>query len=199
MAAPLNTGIRNKILDAATQLLQTESFEDLSLARIARAASISKGTLYYYYSNKDDILFDVANRYLTGMMDELLAWVDNPQKDTSLPRLMKYTLARGTADAFGNLRLYLIGAGVSGHDALRRRYIERYAQFHETLADRIAQRAPGADASYAAWLLLTVMDGVLVQKRLENPAFAEDDFTAHTMQLLTEWCLHPPAVGTGKA
>ena len=49
---------------------------------------MSKGTLYYYYSSKDDILFDVADRYLNGLLDEFLAWADNPAKNTGLPRLL---------------------------------------------------------------------------------------------------------------
>lgn len=188
MAAPRNTDIKNQILNATATLLQNSAFDTITLANIAQSAHISKGTLYYYYSNKDDILFDIADRYLDVLATDLLTWVDNEQKDTSLPRLIKYVLERGTAREFGNLRLYLIGAGVSGHDALRVRYIERYERFHEILTQKIAARSTGVDAAYFTWLLFTIMDGILVQEQLDNPNFEIAPFIHKTADHLTALC-----------
>lgn len=191
MAAPLKTDTRDAILNAATALLGEHTFDTVTLALIAREAGISKGTLYYYYSSKEDILFDLTDRYLDTLARDLLEWVDNAEKDTSLPRLIYYVLERGAASTYGNLRLYLIGAGVSGRDALRKRYVERYAEFHRTLAEKIAERAPAAETDYIAWLLLTVMDGVLVQRQLENPVFDPERFLHKTAAVTTALCGEP--------
>ena len=66
MAAPRNDNVKEKILDAATGLLDTQTFADISLAEIAAAAGVSKGTLYYYYKNKTDILFDRCRKGRKG-------------------------------------------------------------------------------------------------------------------------------------
>lgn len=184
MAAPRNEDIRTRILDSTAELLRQTDFEKISLAKISESAGVSKGTIYYYYSNKDDILFDVADRYLSSLMDELLTWVDDRSKDTSLTRLLGFVMERGMGDAFGNLRLYLIGASVSGHDALRERYVALYAQFQRTLASRLAQRAPDADADFLAWLVLVITDGLLIQKQLDSPAFAGEEFRKKAAGLL---------------
>ena len=92
MAAPLGTQIRERILESAAALMEERSFFDISLADIARAARISKGTLYYYYNSRDAILFDLTDRYLQKLSDDLLAWVDNEEKDTSLPFKRSATL-----------------------------------------------------------------------------------------------------------
>ena len=47
MAAPRKDNIKEKILQATTELLKTTALADISLAEIAAAAGISKGTLYY--------------------------------------------------------------------------------------------------------------------------------------------------------
>ncbi len=184
MAAPKNANIRELILNVTSELLKEMNFDSISLAQIAKAAGVSKGTVYYYYSNKDDILFDVADRYLRGLMQELLDWVDNREKDTSLNRLLSFVLERGMGDEFGNLRLYLIGASVSGHEALRERYVHLYAQFQSTLATRLRQRAPEADADYIAWLVLVITDGLLIQKQLNSSAFNTGEFLKKTTELL---------------
>ena len=167
MAAPLGTQIRERILESAAALMEERSFFDISLADIARAARISKGTLYYYYNSRDAILFDLTDRYLQKLSDDLLAWVDNEEKDTSL-------------------RLFLIAEAVSGKGDVRDKLLEKYAHFKNVLAQKIAARKPGADGEYLAWLTLTVMDGMLVQSQLKNPALDTDAFIEATARLITE-------------
>lgn len=185
MAAPLNTNVKNRILGATAALLSEKAFSEISLSDIAAHSGISKGTLYYYYNNKDDILFDVASEYLDRLAESLNEWTSDKQKDTSLPRLFNYTLERGAFDESGALRLYLIGAAVSGHSALRERLVERYIAFKDALRERIIERAPGSDGEYTAWALLTLMDGILVQSQLANPSFDTSSFIQHSVQLLT--------------
>ena len=186
MAAPRNANIKQTILATALQLLQTTSFADISLAQIAQAAGISKGTLYYYYNSKDDILCDITESYLTHLAGDLLSWVDNKEKDTRPERLFNYVLRRGAASTFGNLRLYLIGAAVSGDTLVRDRFVERYDYFHTTQTAKNAERLPKSDSQYFAWLRLTTMDGMLVQVQLRSPGFDFDSFVNKTVQMLQQ-------------
>lgn len=64
--------------------------------------------------------------------------------------------------------------------------LEKYAHFKNVLAQKIAARKPGADGEYLAWLTLTVMDGMLVQSQLKNPALDTDAFIEATARLITE-------------
>lgn len=185
MAAPRNENLKGTILAAALTLLQTTAFGDISLATIAKKAKISKGTLYYYYASKDDILLDITDQYLKKLSDDLLSWVDNPEKDTRPERLYNYVLRRGAGAESGNLRLYLIGAAVSGDGAVRQRFVQQYQYFRRTLTDRLSSRLPCADCDYIAWVLLTAMDGILIQGQLQNPDFDPDRFIQKTVQLLS--------------
>ncbi|MBO4382738.1 MAG: helix-turn-helix transcriptional regulator, partial [Clostridia bacterium] len=70
MAAPRNDNVKEIILEKTAQLLEDNGIDSLSLAAIASACGISKGTLYYHYKTKEDIFFDLMDRYL-GQQESL--------------------------------------------------------------------------------------------------------------------------------
>lgn len=183
MAAPRNANLKENILKATANLLQTMSFDDITLAGISTAAGISKGTLYYYYASKDDILLDICNAQIAALAKQFSDWVQDPSKDTKAERLIRYVLQYGTGSALGNLRLYLIGAAVSGHSQVRERYIELYHKFEQTLTEKLYERLPHKNCHYIAWLLLTATDGILVQRQLNNPHFDANAFVEQTVAL----------------
>lgn len=186
MAAIKNIDIKKNILDETTSLLQQMPFKDITLSKIAKNCNISKGTLYYYYQSKDDILFDIIDNYLNGLAKDLLSWVNNINKDTSYHRLINYILKYGTDPRMGNLRLYLIGEAVSCNQEIKNRYIVRYQYFKETLTAKIKERCNNLDSDYVAWLLLTVMDGIIIQNQLQNQTFDRELFIKKTVKMLTQ-------------
>ena len=92
MAAPRKDNVKELILYAAEELLLTKKLSDISLAEIAACAGISKGTLYYHYKNKNEILFDITDKYLNEQYRDLIAWTEDAAKDTSLHRLLLYLM-----------------------------------------------------------------------------------------------------------
>ena len=83
MAAPRKENVKDIIMNATEELLQENSLADISLASIAKAAGISKGTLYYHYKVKEDILLDITDRYLDEQWNDLIKWTEDKGKDTS--------------------------------------------------------------------------------------------------------------------
>lgn len=178
MAAPKNNNVKEQILDAAVGLLQSEP--DVSLAAIAKAAHVSKGTLFYHYPSRADIYLDIGERYWQRLSDDLLRWVDDPQKITSPQRLARYTMQFGVFDESGPLRLHLFADAIArpADDGLRAALIEQYVHFKNILRSRIVERMPNADGENLAWMLLALVDGLMVQNALHNgaldiPAFIE--------------------------
>ncbi len=178
MAAPRNENIKAIILDAAEALLQKKSPSDISLAQIAESSGVSKGTLYYYYKNKNDLLFDITDRYLSRQWEELIAWTENKEKDTSVHRLVKYVVERNVETS--DFRLHLLDAAILGDDALREKLIRRYMEFQALISRKIAERTDAVSADYITWLILTASDGIIVQKALHNEAFDAAEFIARS-------------------
>ena len=55
---------RKAILDAAKHVFFTKGVEEATMDDVAKAAELSKGTLYLYYKNKEDLLHGIVEKGL---------------------------------------------------------------------------------------------------------------------------------------
>lgn len=185
MAAPrMNDDVQKMILDAAEDLLAQKSLKEVTLAQIADHANVAKGTVYYYFKNKEDILFAIFDRYLADQWKQLNDWTSNAAKDTRLPRLIKYVLARDI-DKTG-IRLHFIFEAADGNEVLRQKLMERYLKFEKEIAAKIQERQDNVDSDYLSWLALMVSDGLIIQKTLGNDQLDTDRFIAETEQYIRQ-------------
>ncbi|HPS76209.1 MAG TPA: TetR/AcrR family transcriptional regulator [Oscillospiraceae bacterium] len=184
MAAPRKDNVREKIMDAAETLLQTDNLSDITLAEIAALAGVSKGTLYYHYKDKTEILFGLTDRYLDKQWDELVSWTENKEKDTSIHRLVKYVVERNVASA--GIRLHLLNAAMLGDEETRRKLIDRYSQFETLISQKIAERTDAVGADYLTWLILLASDGLIVQKAIRNDRFDTEEFIRQSAAYLRQ-------------
>jgi AcrR family transcriptional regulator len=60
---------REAIMEAAAALYAERGFLGASVAELADACDISKSLLYHYYPSKEDILFDVMDSHVQGLVE----------------------------------------------------------------------------------------------------------------------------------
>ena len=178
MAAPRNEDVKITIMDATECLMESNSIDKISLAAIADAADISKGTLYYHYKNKEEILMDITDRFLDQQWDNFIAWTENAEKDTSLPRLIKYVIERNIDET--GPRIHLLYNACIGNSQVQEKLIARYRKFEHVIAEKIAERIPYISADYLAWTALLISDGIIVQKGLDNTEFDSQKYIKET-------------------
>jgi AcrR family transcriptional regulator len=97
---------RRQLLELGAALFATQSFAELSMARIAREAGISKALLYHYFPSKQDFFVatleqgaqEIARRTepdpdlpppqaLAGSLDAFLGWIE--ENETAYRKLME--------------------------------------------------------------------------------------------------------------
>ena len=181
MAAPRKDNIKEKILQATTELLKTTALADISLAEIAAAAGISKGTLYYHYKTKNEVFLDITQRFLDEQWEDLIRWTDNKEKDTSLNRLVRYVAERDIASA--GLRLQLLAEAQLGNETLRQNLTTLYQNLPGLIRRKRAERT-ALPADFLTWLLLLVCDGIIVQESIGNAAFDREAFLTEGIRYL---------------
>ncbi|MEG1520196.1 MAG: TetR/AcrR family transcriptional regulator [Clostridia bacterium] len=181
MAAPRKDNVKQKILSSTEELIQVKQLNEISLAEIAKAAGISKGTLYYHYNSKDEILLDVTSAFLDEQLLDLIKWTQDKSKDTSIHRLVMYVVKRALLST--TIRMHLIYNAILGNEEVRLKLLERYAIFQNQIAQKIKERANAIDGDFAAWLILLICDGLNVQQQLKNSTFDIEKFTDELVNL----------------
>ena len=51
---------KQRLMQAAETLFQTRQFHEITLDAVARQAGVGKGTIYLYFSDKEDLFFQTA-------------------------------------------------------------------------------------------------------------------------------------------
>jgi Transcriptional regulator len=157
---------RQSILDAASKLITQKGVKNTSLADISKEVGISKGTLYYYYSTKGDIIYDIADIHLIKITEELLSWIDNIEDDTAPDKIFKVVFQRIlTAETRGKLHLYLISDAVTSNDPLKQRFKEKYKEWRIALENGLRKvlKKRTVDYEILSHIILATLDGFTIQ------------------------------------
>jgi AcrR family transcriptional regulator len=150
---------RRQLLELGAELFATHSFGELSMARIAREAGISKALLYHYFPSKRDFFvatlrqgaLEIARRTepdpelppleaLAGSLDAFLGWIE--ENETAYRKLME------SAGSVPEVKLLIDGI----RDATSARILEGLGAGHPP--------PPKMRAAARAWLWF--MDGAIL-------------------------------------
>ena len=159
---------RESIIQAASQLIRERGIDNTTLADIARAAEISKGTLYYYYATKGDLIFDIADRHMNRMTERIFRWLE--RSGTDQPPRTVYRMVLDTvmhSRSRGQMHVYLIQDALTENPSLRKRFVEEYRRWRGIIERGLA-RLYGEEGEYAIMsrVLLATIDGLVLQRLL---------------------------------
>ena len=87
---------RQAILDTAATLIASNSYDRTSMSSIAEACNVSKSLLYYYYQDKDTILFDIIG----GHLDHLIEISEDAAKLPLSPEGRLQTMVRRLLESY---------------------------------------------------------------------------------------------------
>lgn len=179
-----NENIKELILKETENLLQKKNFSDISLRDVAENCHISSGTIYYYYQNKSDIVYDIFSKRIDELYSELIVWIDNKEKDTSLHRIVKFVLLKGTGSP--SLRINLLAECTNGNQVLKEKMISKYNSFNDSIYKRLEGEYGQEEAKFLSWLILILTDGAIVHKGLQNSSFDFEKFVAEAEVFFTK-------------
>jgi AcrR family transcriptional regulator len=167
--------MQQSILICAADIISQKGIKGTSLADISKTVGISKGTLYYYYSSKADLVCDIADAHLKGVTDELLGWIERIDASMSPQEIIGIALEKiATVEARGKLHLYILSEAMSGNLSLNRRLRSNYMEWRrklkyglEKIFENRSFKNKSFDSDTLSFVLLSIMDGFTIQYLLK--------------------------------
>ncbi|WP_196159438.1 TetR/AcrR family transcriptional regulator [Reinekea sp. G2M2-21] len=163
----MRTKSRENIIAAADRLFNERGIQVTSLADIATAARVSKGTLFYHFQSKDDLILEIATQHIELVKTEVLSLIDEKAEIQPLATLAFQLVTRVLEAKHRNhLHLYLVEESINRSPDIREALNSLYNEWIGIITQAIEPWI-GKRAGITAQVLLALIDGLVIQKTLE--------------------------------
>lgn len=105
--------LRETLLKTARALIASDGPDAVSIRRLAEGACVATGTVYNYFSSKEDVLFTIAEGYWREAFQAMQQQVDAPDFTGQVAQIYGLIRARMDEDV-GSLMRSLRGASPEG-------------------------------------------------------------------------------------
>jgi len=160
---------REVILAAAERLMARKGIKDTSLAEIAEAAGISRGTLYYHYRSKEELILDIAEGHMKSLTGKFVTLAES-RSDMGLSSLLERLFTEILADdTRSSLHLHIMHEVFEGSEAIRKRMDRSYDEWLSLSAAQLRRFgiAP-RELREVSRLVIAAIDGLILQKKVSD-------------------------------
>lgn len=114
---------RNEILDVSEKLFMTKGFDHTSITDILNEIEIARGTLYYHFKSKEDILDGIIHRQTSKLVEKAEMIV----KKREIPVLQRLTIMMRALNVNDDL----------GHEIMKQVHRPQNALMHQKMQERL--------------------------------------------------------------
>jgi TetR/AcrR family transcriptional repressor of nem operon len=183
----MTAATREKIVETAARLFHEQGFASTGVATILREANVNSGSLYHFFSSKDELLKGVLEWYLKNLEPIVTAPVAGQEPDPILRvfRLLDWyrqymldnecrmgcpvgNLALEVSDTHPEIR-HLVNANFDNWAGILQSWLEEGSE----------QLPADTDCVALARFVLTVMEGGILQARAAGSVQPYDQSVAH--------------------
>ena len=171
-----STGARERILDAAIEVLKADGYAGLTIAKVAARAGESKPLVVYHYGSKQGLVQAAGLAIAEMITEEVLAAVDGADTVEAVVRGADAGVERVLDRDERVARLYFDLAAVSVVDPeIRQTITEVNEQWRIVLVRLLTEASDGLPGGQAKVLTLMIIAGLqgMTLERIERGATAE--------------------------
>src|SRR3989442_12330 len=181
---------RNQILDAATKVFVRLGFQHARMDDIVEESGLSKGTLYWYFKSKEDIINAILRRLFTGELENLESLLE--AEGTASERLIQLTNNRviGMKRMSGIVPIIFEFYAVAVHQQWVKQFIgEYFKHFRGLLEDLINQGIDRGEfypvnAAETAISFASMYEGLTIHWLMEPEAVQWDILSENSIPML---------------
>ncbi len=166
-----STGARERILEAAIEVLKQDGYAGLTIAKVAEAAGESKSLVVYHYGSKEGLVGAAGGAIAETITEEVLAAIDGATTVEAVVRAADAGVERILDEDERVARLYFDLAAVSVVEPdVRRTIAEVNEQWRDVLTRLISEASDGLSTAHARVLTVMIIAGLqgLTLERIER-------------------------------
>ncbi len=193
MRDPKGSDVKEAIIRESTRLFLANGFRGTSVKEITEAAGIGRGTLYWYFKSKDEILITIFRKFETELLDQLTEAVQRLEGDFVAKYKMfhKFTteFARDNRDlslAFNTLLNEMAGTHTEAEKVSKAVY-ERFRRILEGILEegkKDGSVKKDVDPVLYAHVIIAIHTGMLVQWLVNGESFDDRAFVKATRDMI---------------
>ncbi|HEU5331257.1 MAG TPA: TetR/AcrR family transcriptional regulator [Actinocrinis sp.] len=123
------------LLAVAVGVFNVRGYDGTSMEDLAKAAGITKSSIYHHVSGKEELLRLAVTRALDGLFGVL---DEAPAREGAAAARLEYVIRRTCDQLVGNLPYVTLLLRVRGNTAAEREALERRREFDHRVADLVA-------------------------------------------------------------
>lgn len=183
---------RSQLTRAAYRVVGKKGYYDFTIRDIAREAGLSTGLVHYYFKNKEALLLNLLkeiNKNMTVLLNKAITTSDDPREKLHIFMKQAFDIVNSERDYF-----YIIidfWTQVNKNERMRRANIKLFRSYRDEISKILQEGiAKGVfvemDVHYTATLIISIIQGMIVQFVIDRDAFSYDDYSATVMKHVNE-------------
>jgi AcrR family transcriptional regulator len=183
---------RNQILDAATTVFVRQGFQHARMDDIVEESGLSKGTLYWYFKSKEDIINAILRRLFTGELANLESLLEAEGNVSERLVLLTSDRVNGMKHMSRLVPIIFEFYAVAVHQQWVQQFIgEYFQQFRKLLEDLIRQGIDRGEfrpvnATEAAISLASMYEGLTIYWLMDPQTVQWDILSESSIPLLLD-------------
>ena len=193
MRDPKGSDVKEAIIRESTRLFLANGFRGTSVKEITEAAGIGRGTLYWYFKSKDEILITIFQKFENELLDQLTEAVRRREGDfvAKYKIFHKFTteFARNNRDlslAFNTLLNEMAGTHTKAEKVSKTAY-EKFRRILEGMLEegkKDGSVKKDVDSALYAHVIISIHTGMLVQWLVNGESFDVRSFVKATRDVI---------------
>jgi len=163
---------REQILEAALKLFISKGYENSTVDEIANEAGLSKGSIYWYFKSKLEILFELTDRFVAGGQQLLVKLVEPDGYGTEALYKAHREIYGFTMQSSQVLLIHQLATLAGSYPEIRERLVNYHQGWDKTISELITNAVEAGhfrpvNAVHVAQAINALYDGLCARSRME--------------------------------
>jgi AcrR family transcriptional regulator len=163
---------REQILESALKLFISKGYENSTVDEIAEQAGLSKGSIYWYFKSKLEILFELTDRFMAGGQQLLVKLIESEGYGTAALYKAHREIYEFTMQSSQRQLVYQLDTLAGTYPEIRERLVAYHRGWDETISQQINNAIQQGDfravnAQHVAQAINALYDGLCMRSRME--------------------------------